>query len=724
MNNKLKKALATALSAITGVMPLACGNAATVTTESSQNNTYNIYNSSEVDMTKAEKEYKAMMNDLQTVPINFVYNDKRYNGFSPKYFKVKSQTEKEVDGGTQTTTVFNFRGELDVTLVSAVYPEYSAYDYTVYFENNGKTNSGVIRELNAVDMTLDCENARLKGIYGDYDNMYAPYDFDLKEKPINFTSTRGRATHTYFPYFNLEAEGNGAILALGWGGTWKADFAYDRSAKKARYVGSGTLNLCTYLKPGEKIRTPLVAVVRYYDADEDRAMNMWRKWYIDCNMPYEDASRTEKVQPHEFILFGMDTGGDPLFASVSETSETWKRSFDEFNNRLDEPADFQWLDAGWYNRPDGASIGSDWWGTVGTWDVDKNKWPGDTLKERVEYGEKLGTKTMMWFEPERVTYLSDLVKNYDYKRSWVLSDVGRNNHYINNLGIDECREWTLNRILKTMDDNGISLYREDFNTDPAIFWSVGDGYQGENRIGITENLHMQGHYKMWDEIIEHGARTGKCTYIDSCASGGGRNDLETMRRAVPLLRSDGDGATMAIRLAFNTTFTKWIPYNGAYSKEGTYDADPGLTDTYTLRGSNLPSMWYICQFYHQRDSLPWESIKTFREQRKEYKKYFYSDYYVLTPYRGVTNNSEWTAYMYFDGKSDSGVMSAFRPEGCTKSKETVYVKGVDPEKYYRVRDVDGNNSKDRVKGSELMSGLTLTAKHDRTAMIIYFEPAE
>lgn len=720
-NNMFKKVGAIMLAAVTGIMTFACGAQGNASA-SDKYGSVNTFRSTEVDMTKAEKEYKSMLENPETVPVNFVYNDKYYSGFSPKYFKKKSETEKAVDGGVQTTTVFSFRGELEVTLVSAVYPEYSAYDYTVYFENNTNKNSGVIRKLNAADIAFDCEGARLKGIYGDYDYMYAPYDFDLKEKPVNFTSTRGRACHTYFPYFNLEAEGNGSILALGWGGTWQADFAYDKAGKKAHYIGTGTVGLETYLKPGEKIRTPLVALVRYYDADEDAAMNMWRKWYIDCNMPYETAEKTNKVPPQEFMLFGMDTGRAPLFASVSETHETWKNSFDAFYDKLGT-IDYQWVDAGWYTAPSGNTI-DDWWGDVGTWTLDRNKWPGESFNERVAYGEERGVKMMMWFEPERITHVDDMVKNCGYKRTWVLSDVGRNNHYINNIGIDECREWTRDRILNTMGTYGISLYREDFNIDPAVFWSVGDGYQGDSRKGITENLYMQGHYKMWDEIIEWGAQNGKCTYIDSCASGGGRNDLESMRRAVPLLRSDADGAGIATRLAFDTTFTKWIPYNGAYSKEGTYDADPGVTDTYTLRASMMPSVWYISQFYHNNDGLPWDEIKAYREERKTYEKFFFSDYYVLTPYRGVSDNSQWTAFMYFDNESDSGVISAFRPTGCTIASETIKIKGVNPDGYYRLRDTDGKQSVDRIKGSELADGLTLTAKHDRTAMIIYIEPTE
>jgi hypothetical protein len=58
--------------------------------------------------------------------------------------------------------------------------------------------------------------------------------------------------------------------------------------------------------------------------------------------------------------------------------------------------------------------------------------------------------------------------------------------------------------------------------------------------GMTENLYVQGHLAFWDELL----RRHPHLRIDSCASGGRRNDLETMRRAVPLLRSDFQHAHM------------------------------------------------------------------------------------------------------------------------------------------------------------------------------------
>lgn len=50
------------------------------------------------------------------------------------------------------------------------------------------------------------------------------------------------------------------------------------------------------------------------------------------------------------------------------------------------------------------------------------------------------------------------------------------------------------------------------------------------------------------------------------------------------------------------------------------------------------------------------------------------------------------------------------------------VKGVKADRYYTVRDIDGTNSIEKIKGSALIKGLPLLADDPRTAMIVYVEP--
>ena len=67
--------------------------------------------------------------------------------------------------------------------------------------------------------------------------------------------------------------------------------------------------------------------------------------------------------------------------------------------------------------------------------------------------------------------------------------------------------------------------------DPLEYWHAADAL---DRQGITEVRHVEGYLAYWDEL----RRRHPDLLIDSCASGGRRNDLETMRRSVPLWRTD------------------------------------------------------------------------------------------------------------------------------------------------------------------------------------------
>lgn len=670
-----------------------------------------------------KNEYQHYTSDLGNLPITFVYADKYYKGFSSEYFgTISSKSVNERNGVLTTTELYLYEDEkFHITVETAYYKDYNAYDYTVYFKNAGTENSAVLKYVNAMDINFKGSNPVLKGILGDHGNQYAPYEKDLTTESVNFTSTEGRATHIYFPYFNIETDDGGAMLAIGWGGTWQADFRYDENTNSTNFIGTGTVGLDTYLKPGETVRTPLMAVVRYFECNEDLATNAWRSWMVNCNLPRESLESENALQPFNLAVFYLDTGRPTSDGSISEGYDSWKRSMDVFFDH-GLTATFRWVDAGWYETPYGGTETTDWWGTVGTWQIDKIKWPGDSFRESVEYGHSHDMKTMVWFEPERVTHLDGLV-NYGYKREWVLSDHGNNNTYCNNLGNPEALEWTTNRILTFMETHDIDFYREDFNMDPAIFWSIGDGYEGENRTGITENLHMQGHYTLWDSIIQWCGEHGKCTWVDSCASGGGRNDLESMRRGVPILRSDSDRTTIPLRLAMSSTLNKWIPFNGASSNEtGGAQVATGITDMYTMRASYLPIYFYNALWYHEQDTLNWEELKQGLNEWTDINKYLLKDYYVLTPYRGVSNDKDWTSWMYVDSDKNSAVLQAFRPVSSTQDTFKVVPKGLDPNTYYYVRDVDGINSIAKVKGSALMKGLNIYAESARTAITIYIEP--
>ena len=659
--------------------------------------------------------YRAQLEHPESFPFSFTYNGIRYDGFPSEAFKEAGRHTSTDDKKENDERVWAFQDGLQVTLKTAYYPAYGVSEWTVWFENTGKENSGILERPEST-LTFEGERPVLKGILGDHVNLYRPYAHDLDDMSVHFLSDSGRPTHVNFPYFNLEYGEGGVMLAIGWAGTWTADFSSDGTT--TTYTARSTDGLRTYLKPGEKIRTALFVHAPYTVRNENYATNFWRSWFINCNLPAADASGS-LPKPFSSCCLASDTGLPNSDGSISERSTTWRPSLEKMITE-DVKVDFRWFDAGWYAAPDGSSPVSDWWGTVGTWALDPEKWPDKTFRESTDFAREHGMKTLMWFEPERVTDPESLVKNHSYRQEWAIRREGCG-AISNNIGIPECLAWTTERICKVLRENKVEMYREDNNSDPGALWRYLDLLEGESRTGITECKFVIGHYKMWDDIIACTLDFGGCGFVDSCASGGGRNDLESLRRGIPLLRSDDDRTTTALRLSMTTSFNKWIPFCGANTKEKASQlALTGRSDVYTWRASYLPSLNVDSQFV-QDESQNFDMLRFGLREWKKLSPYMLKDYYVLTPWHSQNDKTGFTAYTFFDEETGCGALLLFRMEDCSEDSLTVRLPYAEDGYHYTLTDEDSVETT-VFSGSVLKNeGCSFTLPERRMARLVWIK---
>ena len=331
------------------------------------------------------------------------------------------------------------------------------------------------------------------------------------------------------PYFNLAWPGRGVIFALGWPGQWSLDLSRDQSTQ-VRVKGGQELTHF-WLAPGEEVRTPL-AVVQFWDGDWIDGQNLWRRWMIGHNLP-----RPGGKLPAPFVSGGS---GRYTIEMQYATEQNQKQYIDQtLHDGI--PIDHWWMDAGWYPFTVG------WWKT-GTWDPDPKRFPNG-IKAVSDYAHAKHLKVILWFEPERVTEGSWLDQHHP---EWLLGPDGKDK--LLDLGNPEALHWLVDHVSGMIAEDGIDIYRQDFNFPPLEIWRSHDS---PDRQGITEIKHVEGYLAYFDEL----RRRFPNLLIDTCASGGRRNDLETLRRAVPLWRSDypykpisQQGQTYGLSL--------WIPYFG------------------------------------------------------------------------------------------------------------------------------------------------------------------
>src|SRR6202011_4144568 len=175
-------------------------------------------------------------------------------------------------------------------------------------------------------------------------------------------------------------------------------------------------------------------------------------------------------------------------------------------------------------------------------------------------------KLVVWFEPERVTPGTWL---YEKHPEWLLGS-GQGTRLLN-LGNPDAWKWVVEHFDGLIRQQGVDLYRQDYNINPGGFWKAADS---DGRIGITEIRYVTGYLAYWDEL----RRRHPGMLIDSCAGGGQRNDLETLRRGVPLLRSDYRFEPTGTQ-GHNYGISLWMPFNGT----GVEPADP-----YVMRSHFCP----------------------------------------------------------------------------------------------------------------------------------------
>jgi len=607
----------------------------------------------------------------QAPPFSFVYHGTASGELLRSWNRTKSRRQLDRDRVQHTQIWTDPATGLQVRCVAVEYLDFPVVEWTVYLKNAGAQDTPLLEKIQGLDTTFE-RGAEgefvLRGIKGDFcsEDSYAPYTARLTAglvKKFSPPDSSGKSCDgpEGWPYYNLQMPGGGVILAIGWPGQWASSFERDSTRTLRVKAGQAVTHLS--LKSGEEVRTPLMALLFWRGNDIERSQNLWRRWYMAHNLP--------RIQ------------GEPQPPATQIQVDGSVENISAIKAALDAGIrpDICWRDAGgsftWYPSNDGPYKGNDAWLNTGTWEIDPAKYPKG-FKPFSEWVRSQGMQFLLWFEPERVgdPHCWLAARHPD----WLLP--GSSHGSILNLGNPAARSWLVNHINELIRSQGLDWYREDMNGGgPLPAWRRNDS---ADRQGLTENLYVQGHLAFWDELRRQNPRL----HIDSCASGGRRNDLETMRRAVPLLRSDFQFPEMKHVVEGNQGHTyglsSWLPFQGT----GCY-----FSDTYALRSFYLPAF-----------GTGGISQGTMEAQKKAYVEaariapLMLCDYYPLTPYS--LQPDHWIAWQFNRPERGDGVVQAFRRSECPKARLTCKLRGLTPKARYEITSSD-------LPGKAILSGEVL-----------------
>lgn len=570
------------------------------------------------------------------------------------------------------------------------YPSFPVVEWTVRLRNEGNTDSPLIEKLNSLD--LQCQRHPLLPEYEFVlhhnrgtvvTTMSVPEgkrDWEPLEETLSPGSKReiippqGRPSAGEWPYFNVESMGKGIILAVGWPGQWAARFERDDQA--GLHIRAGQATTSFRLKPGEEVSTPRIAL-QFWRGSRIHAQNVWRRWMLAHVVPRPGG---KELSP----MSGAFCGYYFPELQISEAGEL------QYMSRFIEAGiipDYWWIDAGWY-----PCKGS--WVNTGTWEPDSQRFPKG-LGAVTTVARQHGMKSIVWFEPERVTPGSWLYENHP---DWLLPTPPKNNETcLLNLGNPSTREWLINHYDKLITESGIDLYRQDFNMAPLPCWEAGDS---EGRRGISENHHVQGYLTFWDALVERHPDL----LIDTCASGAHRDDLETLHRSVPLWRSDWAWEPASMQCQ-TYGLAQWVPYFGT----GVVSEDP-----YTFYSDMTPFMLFSWDM--NRKDLKYEDLRGLARVWKEVAPCYLGDFYPLTPYS--LSEDVWLGWQFHREDLDGGVVQVFRRKNSIYEAARLKLRGLDDQKVYALRRPDQDGPPVQMSGKDLReNGLPITSSKAPEAVI-------
>ncbi|MBO4326781.1 MAG: alpha-galactosidase [Clostridia bacterium] len=609
------------------------------------------------------------------IPFRYKLDGREYSGI-PAEFGPGAVTRR-IDSSVVFSVVTGRTPEgLELRAECREYLDYPVTEWVMYMTNAGSVNSAVISDWCATASLPVCALKRDGGarppvlLHGNGDNIsesgYSWFADEIGSRPLSVSPCGdGTSCNGAFPYMRFLLGDYSVNAAVGWTGTWQL------SASLSSAGGTDVVNVevrqqrfNTYLEPGETVRTPLL-ILQTASGSEDRARNLWRSWYIDHILPRENGKPlSPKLVLHTWMIDGL-----PEFCGTTEENQL--KGIQTYIDHGLKP-DIWWIDAGWY------PCNNDWPTGTGNWYPNPEHFP-DGFHKIGEMCDDNDIDFLVWFEPERIFRNTEVWNEHP---DFLIFGSEEDNNALFFLGDPAAREWLTDRIDSIIKEGHIRIYRQDFNFPPSGYWAKGEA---ENRAGIHENLHIQGYYAFWDELI----RRNPGLLIDSCSSGGRRNDIETMKRAVPLHYTDIGYGNHPIKQKQHRQMFEWIPYFRAHTMnwdkpDGTYGGSRPV-DEFAYQNALAPSVTSMIE-WNDPDELNEVGRRFHPVWRKAAEMMLRCDYYPLTETR--VDAGDWYAMQFHDEDANDGFVQLIRNVRVNDSRFTVrgFVPDENLDRIYRFFD--------------------------------------
>jgi alpha-galactosidase len=652
---------------------------------------------------------KLAENQLENIQIT---NIEAYPSYGKAYVYEPAFRAVHADGNLTTELKFNKKEIVDlgknVTLTRILLKD-KFYDLSVVLCVKAYNDEDILEQwteiihnekkdvtlynFNSSHLALNESSYWLTSFYGDWASEMNMREEQLLEGIKILESKLGvRSNQFADACFFLSANGpakenEGTVIGgtLAWPGSWRLAFEVD--PKKNLHILSGINPFASQyaLKPREKFKTPAM-LFTMSDSGKGEITRRFHSWARKYGMHKSERPHLTLLNNWEATYFDFDE--NVLKQIIGNASEM---GFDLFL-----------LDDGWfgnkYPRNDDKA-------GLGDWDVNTKKLPngiGELLKEAESKKIKFG----IWIEPEMVNPKSEL---YEKHPDWVVTapnrelDVSRNQLILDlsNPKVQDHVFSVIDNLLTEYPD--IAYLKWDCN---RYMTNVGSSFLGADKQSHLFIKYTEGLFsvlkKMRDKFPE--------VIVMLCSGGGGRIDYGTLPYFDEYWISDNTDALDRIFIQWGTT--QFFPPIGLASHVSV------VPNHITHRVTPLKFRFDVAMSAKLGMDL---QPKDMTKEEKDFSKnaiqvyggikhivQFGDMYRLLSPYE---NNR--VALMYaLPDKKEALVFSYLIRKEIYGNDQVLYVKGLDPEKMYTVKEVNkapnGNSPLAGLEGKKFSGDFLMT----------------
>lgn len=550
-----------------------------------------------------------------------------------------------------------------------IFKDRPAIEFRWIFENQGATPSRPISDVQALDLRF-CDAGQTSlmhstgGLSGPLNGEAAAFlvrESNLKS-PLALSAHAGRSSNKDLPFFVLHdpASAGGLYAGIGWSGQWQADFQPDAAGQSLR-ITAGMPGMNLALPAGERIISPSILLGAYRGNAQDGCNALRRVLGRHYVARLDGRRMTAPVSWNSWFTF------------ANNISDTMLRQ------QMDAAAglglEYFCIDAGWFTGAFDRGVGN--------WTIDRNKFP-DGLRPIGRYAEKNGMKLGLWFEPGRAMPGTRLAVEHP---EWVALNQVK-------LEIPAACDWLFDAMCAMIDEANAAWIRYDYNQgyfppDPLTSWNARDTAQ---TAGLTQIKYLQGEYALLDRL--------RAKYpgmvIESCASGGRRIDIETMRRAHTYWKSD-ETNSLPVARSQATGGNCFLPG----SLLNTNLPGASSASTFDLRSLFAGPLGFATD-WTRLDEAGRARVRLEIAAFKRVRYLLDQDYYPL--FTQTFDLAQWCGWQFNDPETGEGFFVALRPAESPCAEASLRLHGVMADKAYHISRIDGSQPR-RVAGSELRAGL-------------------